>query len=60
MLKDGIPVNENTLVELKDVCDYLNIEMKDYFGDIETFLVTILNLYHYNFNNKKHFTFLHV
>ena len=35
MLKDGIPVNENTLVELKDVCDYLNIEMKDYFGDIE-------------------------
>lgn len=31
--KDGIPVNENTMVEVLEMCNYLNIDFAEYFGD---------------------------
>lgn len=32
ILKDGVPVNDNTMVELLDLCDYLGIDFSFYFG----------------------------
>ena len=34
-LKDGIPVNDNTMVELKELCDYLKMDFASYFGSYE-------------------------
>ena len=31
--ENGIPVNENTMVEVYDVLDYLHMDPKAYFGD---------------------------
>ncbi len=33
ILAEGIPVNDNTMVELFDLCDYLKMDTKEYFGD---------------------------
>lgn len=33
--EEGIPVNDNTMVELADLCSYLNIDFAEYFGDYE-------------------------
>ena len=30
-LENGIPVNDNTMVELKDLCDYLHLDFAHYF-----------------------------
>lgn len=30
---NGIPVNDNTMVEVLDLCDYLHIDFSKYFGD---------------------------
>lgn len=32
-MENGIPVNDNTMVELLDLCQYLNIDFKSYFGE---------------------------
>ncbi|NLK19216.1 MAG: Ldh family oxidoreductase, partial [Synergistaceae bacterium] len=32
-MKNGIPVDENTMAELLDVCDYLQMDWAAYFGD---------------------------
>ena len=32
-LENGIPVNENTLVEILDICEYLKMDFSAYFGD---------------------------
>ncbi len=32
---NGIPVNDNTMVELFDLCDYLNMDTTEYFGDYQ-------------------------
>ena len=32
-MENGIPVNDNTMVEVLDLCDYLNIDSFIYFGD---------------------------
>lgn len=32
-LKNGIPVNDNTMVELMELCDYLAIDFSNYFED---------------------------
>lgn len=34
-LKEGIPVNENTLGELWELCEYLKLPFKEYFPDYE-------------------------
>lgn len=31
--ENGIPVNVNTMVEVLDLCEYLNIDFGEYFGD---------------------------
>lgn len=33
ILKDGVPVNDNTMVEVLDLCNYLNMDFAEYFGD---------------------------
>lgn len=33
MMKEGIPVNDNTMVEVWDMCQYLNMDFSKYFGD---------------------------
>ncbi len=33
MMQDGIPVNDNTMVEVWDMCQYLNMDFSKYFGD---------------------------
>ncbi len=33
ILAEGIPVNDNTMVELFDLCDYLKMDTTAYFGD---------------------------
>ena len=33
MLKNGIPVNENTMVEVEEMCRYLDMDFSAYFGD---------------------------
>ncbi len=32
-LKNGLPVNENTMVEIQDMCNYLKMDFSKYFGD---------------------------
>jgi LDH2 family malate/lactate/ureidoglycolate dehydrogenase len=32
-LENGIPVNDNTMVEVWDLCKYLDIDFSAYFGD---------------------------
>ena len=32
-MRNGIPVNENTMLELLDLCDYLKMDFSAYFGD---------------------------
>ena len=32
-MENGIPVNENTLIEALDVCEYLGMDFSSYFGD---------------------------
>ena len=32
-LENGIPVNDNTMTEVLDLCEYLNIDFSDYFGE---------------------------
>ncbi len=34
-MENGIPVNDNTMVEVKDLCDYLSIDFKSYFKDYQ-------------------------
>lgn len=31
-IKNGIPVNDNTMVELLDLCEYLKLDFAEYFG----------------------------
>lgn len=33
MMKNGIPVNENTMLEILDMCEYLKMDFPAYFGD---------------------------
>ena len=33
IMEEGIPVNDNTMVELFDLCDYLHMDTTKYFGD---------------------------
>ena len=33
ILANGVPVNDNTMVEVLDLCNYLNIDFSSYFGD---------------------------
>lgn len=33
MMKNGIPVNENTLLEILDMCEFLKMDFSAYFGD---------------------------
>lgn len=33
--KEGIPVIDKTMTEVKDLCDYLGMDFKKYFGDYE-------------------------
>ena len=33
IMKDGIPVNDNTMVEVLDLCNYLDMDFASYFGD---------------------------
>ena len=35
MLKEGIPVNQNTLKEMKLICDEYNIDMDSYLGHLD-------------------------
>jgi len=32
MMREGIPVNDNTMVEIKSLCDYLKLDFSRYFG----------------------------
>ncbi len=34
-MKNGIDVNINTVAEMKDLCDYLGMDSKEYLGDID-------------------------
>lgn len=36
LLANGIPVNVNTLKEMIDFADFVGLDAKDYFGDVET------------------------
>ena len=49
-LRDGIPVNDNTMVELFDLCDYLKIDPSKYFGDYKP--VKSGNMFSGNYSNK--------
>ena len=31
--ENGIPVNDNTMVEVLDLCQYLGLDFSSYFGD---------------------------
>ncbi len=33
LLENGIPVNDNTMVEVYEMCQYLNMDFSKYFGD---------------------------
>jgi LDH2 family malate/lactate/ureidoglycolate dehydrogenase len=33
MLANGVPVNDNTMVEVYEMCQYLNMDFGKYFGD---------------------------
>lgn len=33
MMRDGIPVNDNTMVEVYEMCQYLHMDFSKYFGD---------------------------
>ena len=33
ILENGVPVNDNTMVEVLDLCNYLNLDFGSYFGD---------------------------
>ena len=33
MMENGIPVNDNTMVEVYEMCQYLNMDFSKYFGD---------------------------
>lgn len=33
IMKNGVPVNDNTMVEVLDLCNYLGIDFSSYFGD---------------------------
>ncbi|MBE6671873.1 MAG: Ldh family oxidoreductase [Ruminococcaceae bacterium] len=33
IMKDGVPVNDNTMVEVLDLCNYLDMDFGSYFGD---------------------------
>ena len=33
LMAEGIPVNENTMVEVYEMCQYLNMDFSKYFGD---------------------------
>ena len=33
--EEGVPVNDNTMVELKNLCDYLGLDFAEYFPDYE-------------------------
>ena len=33
IMKDGVPVNDNTMVEVLDLCNYLDMDFASYFGD---------------------------
>ena len=33
MLANGVPVNDNTMVEVYEMCQYLNMDFSKYFGD---------------------------
>ncbi len=32
-MKHGIPVNENTMREILEMCEFLGIDFSDYFGE---------------------------
>ena len=32
VLENGVPVNDNTMVEVLDLCNYLNLDFGSYFG----------------------------
>lgn len=34
-MKEGIPVNINTVAEMADMCDYLGMDYKQYLGDVD-------------------------
>lgn len=34
-MEEGIPVNDNTMLELADLCNYLNMDLNKYFPDYE-------------------------
>lgn len=33
IMEEGIPVNDNTMLEVQDLCQYLNMDFSKYFGD---------------------------
>lgn len=33
LMAEGIPVNDNTTVEVYEMCQYLNMDFSKYFGD---------------------------
>ncbi|NLA91692.1 MAG: Ldh family oxidoreductase, partial [Synergistaceae bacterium] len=33
MMKEGIPINDNTLVEVLEMCEYLDMDFSSYFGE---------------------------
>ena len=33
MLEHGVPVNDNTMVEVYEMCQYLEMDFAKYFGD---------------------------
>ena len=33
MREEGVPVNDNTMIEIADMCGYLNMDFAKYFGD---------------------------
>ena len=33
LMEEGIPVNDNTMVEVLELCNYLNLDFSKYFGD---------------------------
>ena len=33
LMEEGIPVNDNTLIEVREMCEYLDMNFADYFGD---------------------------
>lgn len=35
ILEEGIPVNDNTMLEVLDLCNYLNMDFSKYFGDYQ-------------------------